>query len=311
MDWFPMQYWRSRCPEIVRVSSETARTKHEVLGFVCDFWSWVSSESADGSVRGVFVRDLPDTLGADAQLWSALVAVGWIAEDECGIVVPGWDNWLSESSKKRAKDAQRKKNSRKAASAKCPKSVRDLSAKRPRSVRDSSAKSVTTVQDSTGQNRTKDKTPHTPRGAGGAVVESVAVVVPPELDTDEFRAAWGKWKAERAAKRIKPYTPDGEREQFRNLAPFGPAVAIAAIRHSIAQGWQGLFPHKVPKSVALPTSAAPKETALERATRVAREAAAQTPPMESQACPQSLPPAPSGLFDGPESTPPASESPTT
>lgn len=55
----------------------------------------------------------------------------------------------------------------------------------------------------------------------------------------------------------------------------------------------------------------PKETALERAMRVAREAAAQTPPTESQACPQSPPPAPSGLFDGPESTPPVSEPPTT
>lgn len=60
-----------------------------------------------------------------------------------------------------------------------------------------------------------------------------------------------------------------------------------------------------------PPAAPPKETTLERATRVAREAAAQATRTESESCQRSQPPAPSGLFDGPESTPPASESPTT
>jgi hypothetical protein len=84
-------------------------------------------------------------------------------------------------------------------------------------------------------------TPLTP--LSGGTDETVAI--PPELSTEEFRIAWGEWKAERVAKRHKPYTPKGEREQLRKLAVFGPEVAIAAIRESIAQGWQGVFPEKV------------------------------------------------------------------
>jgi len=71
------------------------------------------------------------------------------------------------------------------------------------------------------------------------------VTIPPELDTEEFRAAWGEWKADRAERGIKAYTPRGETAKLKELAPYGPAVAVAAIRTSIGNQWQGLFPEKV------------------------------------------------------------------
>ena len=164
-DWFPLQFWRSRCPEIVRAASATGRSRHEVLGYVCDFWSWVSTESADGHVPGVRVCDLPEILGGDVTLWGALRAVGWVDEDAGGIVVPGWQAWLCESAKKRAKDAKRKRGARAEGD---EKPVRKTSAKCPRNVRDASAKCPPTGQDRR-EEKKEEKTPLPPADAGDGV----------------------------------------------------------------------------------------------------------------------------------------------
>lgn len=111
-DWFPMLYWRTRCPEVVAIAAATGRTRHEVLGGLCDLWSWVQSESADGMVRGVRLAHLPDILGFDPPFWAAVAAVNWLADDPLGIVIPGWENWLGESAKKRVQAAKRARKSR-------------------------------------------------------------------------------------------------------------------------------------------------------------------------------------------------------
>lgn len=90
------------------------------------------------------------------------------------------------------------------------------------------------------------------------------VQIPPELDTEEFRIAWGEWKADRSAKRIRPYTQTGEKEALRKLAKFGPSASIEAIHESIAQGWQGLFPKNA--TTASPTSnGSARESAIKAA----------------------------------------------
>jgi hypothetical protein len=81
---------------------------------------------------------------------------------------------------------------------------------------------------------------------------------PPELDTEAFRTAWAEWIAERKDKRIKPYTDRGASTQLKRLAAFGPAVAVAAIEASIRNGWQGLFPEKVPADVPGAKNARPQ-----------------------------------------------------
>lgn len=86
----------------------------------------------------------------------------------------------------------------------------------------------------------EQETPQPPASGGRDSTEAVAI--PVELDTADFRSAWSEWKAERRAKRMRPYTARGEAQQLAKLAPFGPAESIRAIRDSIAQGWQGLFP---------------------------------------------------------------------
>jgi hypothetical protein len=83
---------------------------------------------------------------------------------------------------------------------------------------------------------TKNNTQRTKRGKAAAV----AVEIPKELESPEFQEAWSEWLQHRREIR-KPATPTTQRKALVGLAAMGPARAIAAINHSVANGWQGIF----------------------------------------------------------------------
>jgi hypothetical protein len=69
------------------------------------------------------------------------------------------------------------------------------------------------------------------------------VPIPTELDTPAFRKAWAEWREYRGQIK-KPLKPLSLRKQLEELASWRPERAIAAIEHSIARGYQGIFePH--------------------------------------------------------------------
>jgi hypothetical protein len=66
------------------------------------------------------------------------------------------------------------------------------------------------------------------------------VVILPELDTPQFRKSWAEWLEYR--KQIKkPLSPLSQQKQLNKLKFWGSARAVAAINHSIANGWIGIF----------------------------------------------------------------------
>lgn len=66
-------------------------------------------------------------------------------------------------------------------------------------------------------------------------------LLPAELETEEFREAWGAWLADRAERRLPKYTARALTLQLRRLAEMGPERAAAAIEWSIAQGYRGIW----------------------------------------------------------------------
>lgn len=71
-------------------------------------------------------------------------------------------------------------------------------------------------------------------------IGKVSVPIPPGLGTPEFTAAYASWVEYRKQKKSK-LTPITVERQFAKLAKMGPARAIAALNHSIEQGWTGIF----------------------------------------------------------------------
>ena len=70
-----------------------------------------------------------------------------------------------------------------------------------------------------------------------------AAVAALPFDSDAFKAAWANWMQHRTESRNK-LTPTAARQQLAKLASMGEARAIAAIEHSLANGWQGIYEPK-------------------------------------------------------------------
>lgn len=70
-----------------------------------------------------------------------------------------------------------------------------------------------------------------------------AVELPECLKTDAFREAWVLWQQHRKEKK-NPLTPTATKQQLKKLEEMGEARAVAAIKHSIAGGYAGIFEPK-------------------------------------------------------------------
>jgi hypothetical protein len=68
-----------------------------------------------------------------------------------------------------------------------------------------------------------------------------ASLIPEGLAGERFGTAWDLWVAHRKEKK-KPLTATSVKMQIKELEKMGKCNAIAAIEHSIAKGWQGIFP---------------------------------------------------------------------
>jgi Helix-turn-helix domain len=67
--------------------------------------------------------------------------------------------------------------------------------------------------------------------------------IPRSLRTENFLKAWGEWQQHRREIR-KKLTPLAARRQLARLEAMGSTRAVAAIEHSIQNGWTGIFESK-------------------------------------------------------------------
>ena len=76
---------------------------------------------------------------------------------------------------------------------------------------------------------------------------------PSELDTPEFKEQWKEYEAYRNENKFKRLKPVSVKTKLAEMADWGHEAAVAAIRDTIGNGWQGIFP---PKSSSSKPSAA-------------------------------------------------------
>lgn len=70
------------------------------------------------------------------------------------------------------------------------------------------------------------------------------VVIPKELQCEEFVSAWNEWLLYRRDRRLTVNAKTLQRQLDNTLLPLGADKAASCIDQSITQGWQGLFPEK-------------------------------------------------------------------
>lgn len=243
-DWIVWTKGLARKREVGRIVKATGMSRYEVAVKLMEFWEWVDSETADGLLPGLDVRSL-SALHADIcpQFFRALSDVGWLEERTEGVLIPKFDRWMGRSAKRRLTDALRKREGRgrsegEGGEGDAPENGHAGGQVAPAGVRETSAPHADvsrTFCGTTEQNRTeKRKNPPTPLTGGKAGV------LPEPIDTPEVREWWDRWVTHRSEIRhaLKPTTAQA---QLRKLASMGAGRALAALRFSIEQGYQGLF----------------------------------------------------------------------
>ena len=79
--------------------------------------------------------------------------------------------------------------------------------------------------------------------------------LPIQLNDERFISKWSEYETYRKEKRLQKLLPRSVQKQWDKLADFGVEVACAAIDETIANGWAGIFPHKVSLVSGRPDSA--------------------------------------------------------
>lgn len=218
-DWIPMRLDLHDDPAVIAIALATGLDEFGVVGRLHRLWGWANRHLSTGEAKGIS-ESWVDRYVATPGFAAAMIVSGWLRSRSGHVEFPHFDRWNSDNAKRRVEKTRQKQESR---------SQRD-------------GDNLATSRRQNGDQRREEKSketeipPNPPLGG---------TTIPPELDSEDFRKAWGEWKAERQTRKAKPYTSRGEQSQLKHLAKFGPAVAIEAIRESIRNNWQGLFPGKV------------------------------------------------------------------
>jgi hypothetical protein len=111
-DWIKMRCDLFTHPKVVRISSALKADKLRTVGGLMSAWSLFDAHSIDGSLEGYTSATLDDHLNWPG-FSAAMIAVGWLVDTGESLELPRFDAHNGQSAKRRAQEADRKKEARK------------------------------------------------------------------------------------------------------------------------------------------------------------------------------------------------------
>ena len=133
-DWIKMRESLYEDPAVLKMAHLRGERPEHIVGYLHRFWSWVSRnmspENRDkcpaASVTGVPLLSVESVLNLPKFL-DTMCQVGWLEYDDSGpepiITIPKFERHLSQSAKRRALEAEKKRLQR----ATCPEAVQEMS----------------------------------------------------------------------------------------------------------------------------------------------------------------------------------------
>lgn len=230
-DWIPVRTDLPDNPKTLRIAQRLRKSTDEVVGLLVRFWAWVQQHTETGRLEGISIELCALGARVPSSFLEALVDVGWLVTSGPDLLIPEFPRWFSGAAKRRLRDAARKR------------AVRSVSAKCPQNVRTNADKKRTTGEESIEEeSASADSTPPTPpQKRGGEPIDWDAIQFQPGCDTAEVRAAISEWLEYR--RQIGKRYKQPERQISLLLAEHGRNLP-EAVRHSIAQGYQGCYAQK-------------------------------------------------------------------
>ncbi|MCM8478017.1 DnaT-like ssDNA-binding domain-containing protein [Enterobacter hormaechei] len=119
-DWIKMRADLHTHPKVVRMASALKADRLRIVGGLHSAWCLFDVHSVDGFLDGYNADTLDDLIGFPG-FSRAMMAVGWLEENGESLVMPRFEAHNGQSAKRRAQDADRKRNVRKASASEADK----------------------------------------------------------------------------------------------------------------------------------------------------------------------------------------------
>lgn len=119
-DWIKMRADLHTHPKVVRMASVLKADRLRIVGGLHSAWCLFDVHSVDGFLDGYSADTLDDLIGFPG-FSRAMMAVGWLEENGESLVMPRFEAHNGQSAKRRAQDADRKRNVRKASASEADK----------------------------------------------------------------------------------------------------------------------------------------------------------------------------------------------
>ncbi|MBT1783125.1 Pyocin large subunit [Enterobacter hormaechei subsp. xiangfangensis] len=119
-DWIKMRADLHTHPKVVRMASALKADRLRIVGGLHSAWCLFDVHSVDGLLYGYSADTLDDLIGFPG-FSRAMMAVGWLEENGESLVMPRFEAHNGQSAKRRAQDADRKRNVRKASASEADK----------------------------------------------------------------------------------------------------------------------------------------------------------------------------------------------
>ncbi|WP_270488926.1 DnaT-like ssDNA-binding domain-containing protein [Enterobacter ludwigii] len=119
-DWIKMRADLHTHPKVVRMASALKADRLRIVGGLHSAWCLFDVHSVDGFLDGYSAETLDDLIGFPG-FSRAMMAVGWLEENGESLVMPRFEAHNGQSAKRRAQDADRKRNVRKASASEADK----------------------------------------------------------------------------------------------------------------------------------------------------------------------------------------------
>jgi hypothetical protein len=176
-DWIKMRMNLRTHPKVVRIASALKADKFRIVGGLHAVWSLADEHTEDGSLPGYTLAALDDSIGWPG-FSAAMKNVEWLIEEPQRLVLPRFDEHNGASAKRRAQDAERKRNDRKT-------SAPDADTKRTREEKKREELTLTPSSPPSGKNGANGNGKHVER-------KKLATATPPEFVITEPMWSWAR-----------------------------------------------------------------------------------------------------------------------
>lgn len=225
-DWIKIEHSLPGKPEVMELARILGIDEMCVVGHLVCFWSWVDQNmSPDCPQTKGTKKGLDRVCGRDGFV-DAMVQVGWLQFDGENVTIPNYDHHLSESAKKRASEARKKRNQR----------------SRPLSCPAGDGTKTGQHGDKKGDQRREEKSIDREYASQ---IHDEDIRIPSNVDTPDCRAQMDYYfralNSQRNDRGEKPIDDFIVQENWNIAGQIGPDRLASVISRAITREWKGLL----------------------------------------------------------------------